>query len=91
MSDIQQVCNPKIIVVVAHPNDAEAFCGGMIAKAIQAVKLYEQLAVDAILQHSSRLAIQALMSHPLVRSFTRATKLVGVYMYAHTAYIGEWR
>lgn len=91
MSDIQQVCSPKIFVIVVHPGCAGAFCGGKIAKPIQTVKLCEQLAVDAILQHSSRLAIQALLFHPLVLSFTRLTKLVGEYLHVHTAYIGEWR
>ncbi|OGN94893.1 MAG: hypothetical protein A2Z71_06265 [Chloroflexi bacterium RBG_13_50_21] len=35
MSDIPLVSNKNILVVVAHPDDAESFCGGTIAKIVQ--------------------------------------------------------
>jgi LmbE family N-acetylglucosaminyl deacetylase len=35
MNNVQLVCNQRILVVVAHPDDAESFCGGTIAKIIQ--------------------------------------------------------
>ena len=60
------------------------------ANLMQTVKQYERLAVDAILNRSSRLAVQALMSHPLVLSFPRATRLVDEYLNVHAAYVGEW-
>ena len=58
---------------------------------MQTVKLYERLAVDAILQRSVRLAVQALMVHPLVLSYSRATILVDEYLNAHAAFLGEWK
>ena len=60
------------------------------ANLMQTVKQYERLAVDAILNRSIRMAVQALMSHPLVLSFPRATMLVDEYLKAHAAYVGEW-
>jgi 6-phospho-beta-glucosidase len=60
------------------------------ANLMQTVKHYERFAVDAILNRSIRLAVQALMSHPLVLSFPRATRLVDEYLKAHAAYVGEW-
>jgi alpha-galactosidase/6-phospho-beta-glucosidase family protein len=39
---------------------------------------------------SSR-AVQALMAHPLVLSYSRAASLVAAYIQAHAAFIGEWK
>jgi N,N'-diacetylchitobiose non-reducing end deacetylase len=35
MSDCPLICNQNILVVVAHPDDAESFCGGTIARIVQ--------------------------------------------------------
>ena len=39
---------------------------------------------------STRFTIQALLSHPLVLSFARASRLIDEYLKAHAAYVGEW-
>jgi 6-phospho-beta-glucosidase len=57
---------------------------------MQTVKLYERLTVQAIRERSRQLAIQALMVHPLVLSYSRAKPLVEEYLTAHAAYVGEW-
>jgi 6-phospho-beta-glucosidase len=57
---------------------------------IRAVKRYERLTVQAIHQHSRALAVHALMAHPLVQSFSRATVLVDEYLAAHRDFVGEW-
>ena len=57
---------------------------------MQTVKLYERLTVQAIQEHSRAMAIQALMVHPLVLSYSRAKPLVDAYLAAHAAYVGEW-
>jgi 6-phospho-beta-glucosidase len=57
---------------------------------ILAVKQYERLAVQAIFQRSRRLAVEALMAHPLVLSYSRARPLVDAYLEAHAKYISEW-
>lgn len=58
---------------------------------MRAVKYYENLAVEAILGRSRATAVQALMVHPLVMSYSRATALVDEYLAAHRAWVGEWR
>ncbi|MEW5958097.1 MAG: 6-phospho-beta-glucosidase [Chloroflexota bacterium] len=58
---------------------------------MRAVKQYERLAVEAILNRSRSTAVLALMNHPLVLSYSRATALVEAYLAAHRAYIGNWR
>ncbi len=58
---------------------------------MEAVKNYERLAVEAILARSRPLAVQALMAHPLVMSYSRATALVDDYLCAHAASIRDWR
>lgn len=50
---------------------------------MRAVKLYERLTVEAVFQRSRPLAVQALMAHPLVLSFSRASTLVDEYLAAH--------
>ena len=57
---------------------------------IQTVKTYERLTVSAIQQRSRKLAVEALMTHPLVLSYSRARLLVDAYLQAHQQYIGEW-
>jgi 6-phospho-beta-glucosidase len=57
---------------------------------MKAVKLYERLTVQAIRERSLQLAVQALMAHPLVISYSRARPLVDEYLAAHANYIGEW-
>jgi len=54
------------------------------------VKLYEKLTVQAIREKSRNLAVQALMAHPLVLSFSRARPLVDEYLAAHQEYVGKW-
>jgi 6-phospho-beta-glucosidase len=56
---------------------------------IRAVKAYERLTVRAIETRSRDVAIEALMTHPLVVSYSRATVLVDEYLAAHRPYL-EW-
>ncbi len=58
---------------------------------MQAVKRYERLTVQAIREHSRQMAIEALMAHPLVLSYSRAKPLVEAYLAAHQTYVGEWK
>lgn len=57
---------------------------------MQQVKLYERLTVDAVLRRSRGAAVQALLAHPLVGSYSLATALVDDYLRAHAPYVGEW-
>ena len=54
------------------------------------VKLYERLTVEAIRTRSRATAAAALMAHPLVLSYSRATALVDDYLAAHRQWVGEW-
>ncbi len=58
---------------------------------IHAVKSYERLASKAVRSRSRNLAVQALMAHPLVPSYTAAAALTDAYLNAHAAYLGIWR
>ena len=57
---------------------------------IRNVKLYERLAVKAILKRSRQEAVFALMQHPLVPSYSLARELVDEYVLAHAPFIGDW-
>jgi len=57
---------------------------------MQAVKRYERLTVEAIARRSRRLATEALMAHPLVLSYSRATALVDAYLARNREYAGDW-
>jgi 6-phospho-beta-glucosidase len=54
------------------------------------VKHYERLTVEAVRTRRRATAIMALMSHPLVMSYSRASVLVDEYLQAHAPYVGEW-
>lgn len=58
---------------------------------MRAVKFYERLTVEAARTRSRRTAIEALMAHPLVVSYSRASALVREYLEAHAEYVGEWQ
>jgi 6-phospho-beta-glucosidase len=58
---------------------------------IRRVKHYERLTVEAVRTHDRDTAIMALMAHPLVLSYSRATALVDEYLQAHAPYVGEWQ
>ncbi|MCS7010578.1 MAG: hypothetical protein NZL98_04365 [Anaerolineales bacterium] len=57
---------------------------------MRAVKLYERLTVQAVQEKSRQRAIEALMAHPLVLSYSRARSLVDAYLHVHRQYVGEW-
>jgi 6-phospho-beta-glucosidase len=52
---------------------------------MQAVKTYERLTVRAIETRSRKIAVEALMCHPLVLSYPRSRALVDDYVAAHQA------
>ena len=58
---------------------------------IRAVKFFEKNAVAAIRARNVDQAIIALSAHPLVNSYSLATKLVKGYLKAHKKYAGTWR
>lgn len=55
------------------------------------VKLYERLAVQAILTRSRKTAAEALTVHPLVGSYPTARALVDEFISAHQNLVGDWR
>ena len=57
---------------------------------IRRVKVYERLASEAIRTHSRKVAIDCLMAHPLVNSFSLASALVDEYIRLNAAYSGQW-
>jgi 6-phospho-beta-glucosidase len=58
---------------------------------IRQIKLYERLTVKAIKEKDRNIAKLALTVHPLVNSYSIASKLVDEYLEAHKTYVGEWR
>lgn len=58
---------------------------------IRQVKLYENLAVEAILERSRSKAVKALLSHPLVASYPAAVSLTDAFLAQYAAFTGEWR
>lgn len=57
---------------------------------IRRVKIYERLASQAIRTRSKRKAVECLMVHPLVNSYSLATELVEQYLKSNEDYIKEW-
>ena len=58
---------------------------------IKQVKLFERLAVKGIKDKSIDTAIDALMVHPLVNSYSIADRLVHQYLDTYQEYCGTWR
>ena len=58
---------------------------------LQAVKSYEELAVKAGVEGSKKLALQALVAHPLVPSFTVAKGLLDRILEANADYLPQFK
>ncbi|MEO8462520.1 MAG: 6-phospho-beta-glucosidase [Chloroflexota bacterium] len=54
---------------------------------IRSVKLFERLTIESIRERSRLRAIEALMAHPMVMSYSRARVLVDEYGVAHERYV----
>jgi 6-phospho-beta-glucosidase len=57
---------------------------------IRTVKRYERLAAQAILKKSKSLAVEALVTHPLIGSYPLSAKLVDEFLAAHHETVGVW-
>lgn len=57
---------------------------------MEQVKLYERHTVEALRQRSRSLAIEALMAHPLVGSYSLARSLVASYLTEDQPWVGDW-
>lgn len=55
---------------------------------VQSVKAYEQLTVEASVQHSRSLAIQALLNHPLIHGYQNAVRIVDDLVKTFPQYVG---
>ena len=58
---------------------------------IKRVKLYERLASKAIREKSISTAIDCLMAHPLVNSYSYARDLVMTYVEVNKEYTTGWK
>jgi 6-phospho-beta-glucosidase len=59
---------------------------------MQDVKRYERLTTQAIREQSRSCAVEALMVHPLVGSYSLASSLVDAYLRTHERYVGaDWK
>lgn len=72
-----------------HPHKAENV-PEMQKNLICAVKHYENLTVEAIMEKSKKKAVKALTVHPLICSYPIAKKLVDIYSERYEKYIGKW-
>lgn len=58
---------------------------------IRRVKIYERLASQAIREKSKQKAVEALTLHPLVNSYSLASRLIVKYLELNKEYTGEWK
>lgn len=58
---------------------------------MKTIKRYEKLAIEACRHKSRDLAIEALMIHPLVNSYSIARDLFDEYKKVHSRYLGDYR
>lgn len=58
---------------------------------IYAVKTFEKLAAQAILQGDKNLAVKALMAHPLIGAYNTAKNLVTSFATRQSEYVKHWK
>jgi len=57
---------------------------------IKTIKRFERLTVEAIHERNRLKAVEALMIHPLVNSYSLAAKLVDELLEMYKEYVGHW-
>lgn len=73
-----------------HPHKTE-YVPEMQKNLIRAVKDYENLTVQAIMEKDKAKAVKALTVHPLICSYDLAVKLVDAYYEKYKDYLGTWK
>jgi 6-phospho-beta-glucosidase len=58
---------------------------------IRRVKIYERYASLAIRTHSRKAAVECLMLHPLVNSYSLASEMIDQYLESNKEYLKEWQ
>lgn len=58
---------------------------------IRTVKYYERTAAKAIVEQNTKKAVEALMVHPLVNSYSLAKDILKEYLEVYEEYTGGWR
>lgn len=84
----------EITCTVDENGAAPVFIGDVepeVFSLIWAVKAYERLGVQAILEGSADLAVRALMAHPLIGSYNVAKNLVSDFCQIHGEYVRHWK
>lgn len=64
--------------------------GDLQMELIRRVKMYERLASKALREKNTAKAVECLMVHPLVNSYSLAKKLMKEYLKSNEAYTDEW-
>lgn len=83
---VEVTCTIRDGRLVTHPVDPDP----MPMQLIRQVKLYERLASLAIRTKSRKAALECLMVHPLVNSYSFAKKLTDEYISSNAAYSSGW-
>lgn len=65
--------------------------GDLQMELIRRVKMYERLASEALREKSTAKAVDCLMVHPLVNSYSLAKKLTQEYLKVNEAYTKGWQ
>ncbi len=88
----EDVCELTCVVDAqgVHPRRVENI-PEMQKNLIRAVKDYENLTVQAIMEKDKAKAVKALTVHPLVCSYDLAVKLVDAYYEKYQSYLGSWK
>jgi len=73
----------------AHPLPAEPVPFHILGL-IQAVKASEMLTIEAAISGDSRIALQALLAHPLIPSFATARSLLAEFLAEHRDYLPQF-
>ncbi len=83
---VEMTCTVRAGKLIPHPVDPDPIPMTLIKQ----VKLYERLASKAIRERDRNTAIECLMLHPLVNSYSYAVKLADQYIKLNENFIGGW-
>lgn len=85
---VEITCTLKDGVYIPHKIENP---GEIQMELIRRVKIYERLASEALRTKSISKAIDCLMVHPLVNSYSFAKELVNSYLESNKEYTEDWK